>query len=55
VNYSGLLREGKLETLWFVVSDGALVAEGPGKPAAVKKLPWWRAVATNADTFVRRT
>lgn len=53
VTYTGLFREGKLETLWYVVADAALVAEGVGKPTTRKKLGWWRSISTNADTFVR--
>ncbi|PTY04282.1 hypothetical protein DB347_20525 [Opitutaceae bacterium EW11] len=53
VTYTGLLREGKLETLWFVVTDAVLSATEKGEPAQVKKLPWWRSMSTNADTFER--
>lgn len=53
VTYTGLFREGKLETLWYVVADAALVAERVGRPATVKKLGWWRSMSTNADTFIR--
>src|SRR3954453_4252642 len=53
VTYTGLFREGKLETLWYVVADAALAAEETGAPASVKKLGWWRSISTNADTFVR--
>lgn len=53
VTYTGLFREGKLETLWYVVADAKLSAEGVGKPAAVTKLGWWHSVTTGADTFTR--
>lgn len=53
VTYTGLLREGKLETLWYVAADTALTAAHEGAPAEMKKLNWWRAMTTNADTFVR--
>ena len=53
VTYTGLLRDGKLETLWFVAADTALVASAPGQPAQEKKLNWWRSMSTSADTFER--
>ena len=53
VTYTGLFREGKLETLWYVVADATLSAEAAGQPASVKKLGWWRSMSTGADTFVR--
>ncbi|OKO72222.1 avidin/streptavidin family protein [Bradyrhizobium sp. NAS96.2] len=53
VSYAGLLRDGKMETAWFVVSDKALVAAGEGEPATLKPLNWWRAVTTSIDTFER--
>ncbi len=53
VTYTGLLREGRLETLWYVVSDTALTAPREGARAEARKLNWWRAVTTNADTFER--
>jgi hypothetical protein len=51
--FTGLMRDGKIETMWFVVSDSALKAPGPGEPPEVMKLPWAHAVMTNADTFTR--
>jgi hypothetical protein len=51
VSYTGLRRSGRMETLWYVVSDAALGAPRVGAPASLNKLPWWRAVTTNADTF----
>lgn len=54
VSYTGgLLREGRMETLWYVVADAALSADGVGSPGKVKKLNWWRTITTNADTFDR--
>jgi hypothetical protein len=53
VSYTGLLREGKMETAWFVVADQALSASQEGDPATLKPLNWWRAVTTNIDTFSR--
>ena len=53
VSYAGLLRDGKMETAWFVVSDTALSAAKEGEPARLKRLNWWRSVTTNVDTFER--
>jgi hypothetical protein len=53
VSYAGLLRNGRMETLWYVVADSALSVAKAGMPAEVKKLNWWRAMTTNADTFER--
>ncbi len=53
VTYTGLLREGRIETLWDVVADAQLSAPAEGEPATIQKLNWWRAVTTNADTFER--
>ncbi len=53
VSFTGLLRNGKMETMWFVVADSAIKSQGEGEPAKVEKLNWWRAVSTNADTFER--
>jgi Avidin family len=51
--FTGLLRDGRLETVWHVVSDSAVKPPRPGAPAEVVKLPWPHAVLTNADTFTR--
>ena len=53
VSYTGLLREGRLETLWHLAADSTLSAKGEGEPAIRKELKWWRAVTTSADTFKR--
>jgi hypothetical protein len=53
VSYTGLYRDGKLETLWHLVADAALTADAAGKAATPKKVPWWRAISTSADTIVR--
>ncbi|ACU75307.1 conserved hypothetical protein [Catenulispora acidiphila DSM 44928] len=52
-SFTGLLREGKLQTLWHVVSDSAVKPPAPGEQAQLMKLPWAHAVLTNADTFTR--
>jgi hypothetical protein len=53
VSYTGLLRDGKMETAWFVISDQTLSASKEGEPARLKPVNWWRAVTTNYDTFER--
>ena len=53
VSYTGLLRNGQMETLWYVASDAALSAPRAGEPAQLSKRSWWRAMSTGADTFVR--
>jgi hypothetical protein len=50
VSYSGLLRDGRLETLWYVVADSVPVE---GAAGILQKINWWRAVMTGADTFER--
>lgn len=44
-SFTGVLRNGRMETVWHVVSDKAVDGEG--------KRPWPHAVMTNADTFER--
>src|ERR1700755_873340 len=53
VSYTGLLREGKMETAWFVISDQTLTADKEDEPAHLNQTNWWRAVSTNYDTFER--
>lgn len=52
VSYTGLLRDGKMETQWFVVADAAIKA-AVGEPGRIEKLSWWRSMSTGADTFER--
>lgn len=52
-SFTGLLREGKLQTLWHVVADSALKAQAAGAPGKLVKLNWEHAVLTSADTFER--
>jgi hypothetical protein len=52
-SFTGLLRDGLMETLWHVVSDTAVKSPAPGRPPERIKLPWAHAVMTNADTFRR--
>jgi Avidin family len=53
VSYTGLLRDGKLETLWHTVADSTLTAEHEGAPAKRKRIGAWRAFGTSLDTFER--
>ncbi len=53
VTYTGVLRDGRIETLWHVASDSALVASADGAPARLEKLSWWRTMMTGADSFER--
>jgi hypothetical protein len=53
VSYTGLLRDGKMETVWLVVADSAIKAAAEGMPGKIEKLTWWRSINTNADTFER--
>lgn len=52
VCYTGLLRNGKMETLWFVCADSAIRAD-EGQLGKIVKLNWWRSMTTSADTFER--
>ncbi|MCP2335628.1 avidin/streptavidin family protein [Actinomadura rupiterrae] len=52
-SFTGLLREGRLETVWHVVQDTAVKPPGPGQAPERITLPWAHAVLTNADTFTR--
>ncbi|WP_203664967.1 avidin/streptavidin family protein [Actinocatenispora rupis] len=52
-SFTGLLREGRLEAMWHVVTDRAVKPPRPGAPAEPFTLPWPHAVLTNADTFTR--
>ncbi len=45
--FTGLLRDGKLQTVWYVVTDGVKLGD------RVQKRSWPHAVMANADTFVR--
>lgn len=51
VSYTGLLRDSKLETMWFFVADKALSATEPGATSQRKEQSWWRAAITSRDTF----
>lgn len=52
-SFTGLLRDGKMQTVWHVVSDSAVKPPHPGAPAERITLPWAHAVLTNSDTFER--
>jgi Avidin family len=53
VSYTGLLRDGKLETLWHTVADQALTAAEEGAPARLMRVGTWRAFGTSLDAFER--
>jgi Avidin family len=52
-SFTGLLREGRLETLWHVITDSAVKSPQPGEPPRLMKLPLAHAALTSADTFER--
>lgn len=52
-SFTGLMRDGRLETLWHVISDSAVKSPAPGRPPELMKLPWPHAALTNADSFTR--
>ena len=52
-SFTGLMRDGKLETVWHVVADKAMKPPRPGADPQLITLPWAHAVQTNADTFTR--
>lgn len=52
-SFTGLLRDGKLQTVWHVVADSASRPGVPGESARIEKLGWAHAVLTNVDTFER--
>ncbi|MDB5577507.1 MAG: hypothetical protein JWR80_2683 [Bradyrhizobium sp.] len=45
VSHTGLLRNRKMQTLWFVAADAAIKAE-VGKPGEIQKTNWWRIMST---------
>lgn len=51
--FTGLLRDGKLQTVFHLVADSALRPGTGGEPSKIEKLVWAHAVVTNADTFER--
>ena len=53
VSYAGLLRDGKLETMWHTVAGATLTADREGAPAERKQVGTWRAFGTSLDTFER--
>ena len=50
-SFTGLMRDGKLKTVWHVVSDRAMKSPHPGLAQKNIQLPWAHAVQTNFDTF----
>lgn len=55
VGYTGLLRNGRMETLWHLAASEKLTADAEGAPGRRESLDWWRAITTSADTFERIT
>lgn len=51
--FTGLLRDGRMETLWHVIAGSAVKSPQSGQPPELMKLPWAHAAQTNADTFRR--
>ncbi|KVE08916.1 avidin/streptavidin family protein [Burkholderia anthina] len=47
-SFTGMLRDGKLETVWHVVTSKA-----PRQGSRALEMGWAHAVQTNADTFER--
>jgi hypothetical protein len=52
-SFTGLFREGKLQTLWYVLSDSRVVSGAAGASPNLEKTRWPHAAMANADTFER--
>lgn len=52
-SWTGILREGKIETLWHVVANEKLVAGEEGAPAKKTPAGIWEAFVTGSDIFQR--
>jgi hypothetical protein len=52
-SWTGILRDGRIETLWHVAVNEKLVAGAEGMPATKKTAGIWEAFVTGADTFER--
>ncbi|HEU4554753.1 MAG TPA: avidin/streptavidin family protein [Chitinophaga sp.] len=52
-SWTGILRNGRIETLWHVAVNEKLVAGAEGVPATKKTAGIWEAFVTGADTFER--
>ena len=53
VSWTGLLRDGRIETLFHSVASERLTADAEGAPARNKPLGIWEAITTSADPFER--
>jgi len=53
VAWTGLVRHGRIETLFHSVTSERLTAEAEGSPARSKSLGAWEAISTGADSFER--
>jgi len=52
VSYTGILRDGKLETMWLTVA-GSTIGGKEGETASRMQVGTWRAFGISLDTFVR--
>ncbi|WP_165422870.1 avidin/streptavidin family protein [Ktedonosporobacter rubrisoli] len=53
VSWTGMLREGRIETLFTLVASERLTAEAEGAPARNQQLGPWEATTVGADVFER--
>ena len=53
VSYTGLLRDGRIESMWVTVASTRLLAPHEGAPAKREAVPAWRAFGIGADRFER--
>lgn len=53
VAWTGLLRNGRIETLFHLVTSERLTAEAEGAPARNKSLGTFEAISTGAGSFER--
>jgi hypothetical protein len=53
VAWTGLLRDGRIQTLFHSVASEKLTAEAEGSPARNKSLGTWEAISTGGDVFER--
>ncbi|WP_145667618.1 hypothetical protein [Chitinophaga polysaccharea] len=47
-SWTGVLRDGRMETMWHVIANKKLDADGTKKPAGL-----WEAFVTGSDIFER--
>jgi avidin family protein len=51
--WTGMLHDGRIETLWHVAGNEKLTADAEGSPGKKKHLGVWEAFMTGADIFER--